>query len=96
MESSPYSSPWSSPESRICSYPYIYLCVLLVTITIVHVPGYLIHKFRVYEAKIEESEKAGSRFITSKSIYFQREARCSERTKLLTVYRDLVASDIKA
>ena len=39
-----------------------------------------------YKAKIEESEKAGSsresnpghRLITSKFIYFQRQARCSE------------------
>ena len=39
---------------------------------------------RCYEAKIEESEKAGSRLITSKCLYFQHEARCSEHHKFLS------------
>ena len=44
-----------------------------------------INKFRCYEAKIEESEKGGLFYIclmTSKFIYFQCEARCSEHSEL--------------
>ena len=68
--------------------------------TLNNVHGGMINEFRCYEAKIEGSEKAGSRresnpghpwlepagfftslyfrLVTSKFIYFQREARCSE------------------
>ena len=50
--------------------------------------------FGCYEAKIEENEKASSwlftflyfRLITSKCIYFQREARCSEHFKYICTY----------
>ena len=57
--------------------------------------------FGCYEAKIEENEKASSwlftflyfRLITSKCIYFQCEARCSEHFKYMYIYWFIVLSN---